>query len=212
MKFGKKSITLLGVGIVMILVICLTTLYNSNSETQSELLTQLDLIQPAIEKSSSQEVDQQILNIEDRQTEAESQMQAAKAQLQQPINAIVITDELLDIALITGVEIIKLSSPGISDKQLGGLTFTQLPVRLEVVGEVANLISFISEFTRAYPTGLVKSAQMSIPEEEEVAEPENPEEPEEPEEPENPEEPAEEEELELPSAKLEIQIYSCEVG
>jgi hypothetical protein len=194
MKFSKKSITLLGVGIVMILVICLTTLYNRNSETQSELLGQLDLIQPAIAKSSSREVDQRIQDIEARQAEAESQMQTAKAQLQQPINAIVITDELLDIALITGVEIMMISSPGISDKQLGGLTFTQLPIRLEVVGEVANLISFISEFTRTYPTGVIKSAQLSIPELEEVPGEEETEEP------------------EIPSASLEIQIYSCEVG
>ena len=136
MKFSKKSATLLGVGFVLILVICLTTLYNSNSEAQSELLNQLDLIQPAIAKSSALGVDQRIEEIEQRQVDATVQMQEAKVKLQQPINAIDITDELLDIALIAGVEIVKISSPGISDKQLGGLTFTQLPVRLEVVGEV----------------------------------------------------------------------------
>ena len=78
MKFSKKSLTLLGIGIVMILVICLTTLYNSNSEAQSELLNQLDLIQPAIAKSSSQGVDTRIEDIEQRQIDAEIQMKDAK--------------------------------------------------------------------------------------------------------------------------------------
>jgi hypothetical protein len=195
MKFSKKSITLLATGIVMIMVICLTTLYNNNGEQQSELLSQLDLIQPVIAKSSTREVSSRIQDIEQRQIEAESQMKAAKAQLQQPINAIVITDTLLDIAQITGVEIDKLNSPGIADTNIGDLGFTVLPIKLEVVGEVINLIDFISEFSKTYPTGLIKSVQMNIPtedEETEAGDPEN------------------FGEVSLPSASLEIQIYSCE--
>jgi hypothetical protein len=195
MKFGKKSIMLLATGIVMIMVICLTTLYNNNGEQQDELLSQLDLIQPVIAKSSTREVSSRIQDIEQRQIEAESQLQEAKAQLQQPINAIVITDTLLDIAQITGVEIDKLNSPGIANTNIGNLGFTVLPIKLEVVGEVTNLIGFIAEFSKTYPTGLIKSVQMNIPTvDEETGEGE----------------PEDLEEVSLPSVNLDIQIYSCE--
>lgn len=195
MKFGKKSIMLLATGIVMIMVICLTTLYNNNGEQQGELLSQLDLIQPVIAKSSTREVSSRIQDIEQRQIEAESQLEEAKAQLQQPINAIIITDTLLDIAQITGVEIDKLNSPGIANTNIGELGFTVLPIKLEVVGEVINLIGFIAEFSKTYPTSLIKSVQMNIPTVDEETEEGNP---------------GDFEEVSLPSANLEIQIYSCE--
>ncbi len=210
MKFSKKSITLLATGIVMIMVICLTTLYNNNGEQQSELLDQLDLIQPVIAKSSTREVSSRINDIEQRQSEAESQLRAAKSQLQQPINAIIITNTLLDIAQITEVEITRVNSPGITDTEVNGITFTILPVRIEVLGDVMNLISFISEFSKTFPTGLIKSVQFGIPTEYEGQE--VPGDPEDPEEPEEPEEPLDIGELNLPSARLEIQIFSCEEG
>ncbi len=195
MKLSGKSIVLLVVGIVVIMIASLGMVYARSGEQRSELYEQLDLIQPVLTKSSSREVSSQLKEMKERQEKAEQQLTDAKTQLHLPLEAIDIAGELLDIAQTANVEILLISSPGITEKKLGGMAFTVLPVRLEVVGDITDLIGFIAGFCDKYPTGLVKSVQVDISlpkvDEEETGTDE-------------PVEPP------PPSAKLEVQIFTYE--
>jgi hypothetical protein len=195
MKLSSKSVFLLVTGIVVIMITSLGMVYTRSGEQQSELYEQLDLIQPVLSKSSSREVCSQLTEMEERQEKAEQQLTATKVQLYLPLEAIDIAGELLDIARTANVEILLISSPGITEKRLGGMAFSVLPVRLDIVGDIADLIAFIAGFCDKYPTGLVKSVQVDISLPEEDKEETDTGEPVEP---------------PLPSAKLEVQICTYE--
>ena len=73
------------------------------------------------------------------------------------------------------MEIVEISSPGLANEELEGVTLAVLSLVVTVEGdEEADLIDFIVAWTEEYPTGVVESVEITVPEppedEEETAE------------------------------------------
>ena len=193
MKISKTALIFLGVGIFVILVGILGMTYSQQSQEQSRLNQELALAQMRFKAYASEQLSSQQEELESRLTRLESRLKNAKSSLYQSIQSIEITDTLYEVAEACGVEIVEVSSPGLADKELEGITYSFLTLAVKVEGEVFNLIDFIDAWTKEYPTGVVESAEINVPqltEEEEEEETE--------------------EELEKPSADLKLLIYTYE--
>ncbi len=163
MKLSGKSLTLLIVGITLIMVFSLGMVYLRNSQQQQELAEQLDIIQPVLDRTTTGDVSSELAELESRQQAAELEMEAARVVVSQPIYAIGIARELYDIADDTGVEITSITSSGVIADLRSGLVFSALTARIEIEGDTADLVDFIAAFGQHYPTGLITSLQMNIP-------------------------------------------------
>lgn len=190
MKVSKTALIFLGVGIFVILVAILGMNYSQQSQEQSRLNQELSLVQLRLEEYASQQLSSQQEELESRLTRLEARLKVTKNNLYQSIQSIEVTETLYEVAEAYDVEIVEVSSPGVSNEELEGITYSFLTLVVTVEGdEEADLIDFIDAWTKEYPTGVVESVEITVPEP-----------------PEDEEETAEE----LPSADIRLLIYTYE--
>ncbi len=194
MKFSGKSLMLLIVGITLIMVFSLGMVYIQSNEQQTELTEQLEIIQPVLDRTTVGDISPALAEMESRQQQAELELEAAKDSLRRPLYAVGIARELYDIAAANDVVITSLTSAGLVEDVRHGLDFSALTARLEVEGDTADLVAFIAAFSQHYPTGLIASLQMNIPDPADAGEAEE----------------GEEAEPRLPSASMDVQIFTYE--
>jgi len=196
MKLSKTAWIVLTVSIFAIAFASLNTAYSRQGQEQSRLNEELSLVQLRLTKYSPEELSSQQRELESQLARAESQLEATKASLSQSIQSIEATDTLFEVAEAYGVEIIEISSLGLTSKTLEGITCSVLTLTAKAEGDVPNLINFTLELSKNFPTGVVESVEISVPEATE-------------EEGETGEEETEEE-LGKPSANLRLCIYTYE--
>ncbi len=201
MKLSKTSWSLLTIGIFMILFTSLGVAYAQQGQEQSRLNPELSLAQLLLTKQLAkfppEKFSSQQRELESRLAKAESQLETAKTTLSQLIESIEVTDTLFEAGDTCRVEIIEISSAGLTNKELGDITCSVLSLVVKVEGDVPNLTNFVVELSRRFPTGVAQSVQINVPEvieEEEETGGEL-------------ETESGEEELEKPSANIQLVIY-----
>lgn len=190
MKLSKKAWIFLAVGIFVIAVASLNMAATQQGQEQSRLDEELSLAQQRLKKLASQQPSIQPEELESQLAQVEAQLKTAKASLAQSIQSIEVTDTLFEVAETYGVEIIDIESPGVTSLTLEGLTCSALTLIVTAEGDVDNLINFVLELSEEFPTGVVESVEINVPEVSEETE--------------------EEVETVKPSANLKLCIYTYE--
>ena len=195
MKFSKTTWIFLAVGIFIIALASLGMIYSQQGNEQSRLSEDLALAQLRLKKYPAQQLElaSQQEELESRLAKAEAELRTAKTSLRQSTESIEASDALFELAEDCHVEVTEISSPGVAAVQMEEVTLSALSLMVTVGGDVLNLIDFIYQWTHAYPTGVVKSVVISVPEpaeEEEAA--------------------AAEIEEQMPSATINMLIYTYE--
>ena len=165
MKLSKKAIILLVICVFVILVAGLGMTYSRQEGEQSQLDEELTLAKQRLEKYPDEEAEfaAQQKELESRLARAESRLRAAKANLYQSIESIEASDTLFTLAQDCGVEVVKIQSPGVTTKKIGEVTLSALSLTVTIEGDVLNIIDFVSEWTKEYPTGIVESVVITVP-------------------------------------------------
>ena len=165
MKLSKKAQIVLGVGIFVVLAGSLLMLYLRQGQEQSQLNQELDVAQLRLDKHPLDEFSFQIRELEWRLAQAESRMSATKDSLRQPesVDSIEATETLLQVVEAQGVEIIEISSPGLSSEDLEGSAYSVLVLTVVVEGDVPELVHFISVLSSKFPTGVLESIDIIDP-------------------------------------------------
>jgi hypothetical protein len=165
MKLSKKAQVVLGVGIFVVLAGSLLMTYLQQGQEQSLLNQELDVAQLRLDKHPLDEFSFQIRELEWRLAQAESRMSATKDSLRQPesVNSIEATETLLQVIEAQGLEIIEISSPGLSSEDLEGSAYSVLVLTVVVEGDVPELVHFISVLSSKFPTGVLESIDIIDP-------------------------------------------------
>jgi hypothetical protein len=165
MKLSKKAQVVLGVGIFVVLAGSLLMTYLQQGQEQSLLNQELDVAQLRLDKHPLDEFSFQIRELEWRLAQAESRMSATKDSLRQPesVNSIEATETLLQVIEAQGLEIIEISSPGLSSEDLEGSAYSVLVLTVVVEGDVPELVHFISVLSSKFPTGVLESVEIIDP-------------------------------------------------
>jgi len=163
MKLSKKAQIALGVGIFVVLAGSLLMTYLQQGQEQSQLNQELDVAQLRLDKHPLDEFSFQIRELEWRLAQAESQMSATKDSLRRSVDSIEATETLLQVIEAQGVEIIEISSPGLSSEDLEGSAYSVLALTVVVEGDLPDLVHFISVLSSKFPTGVLESIDIIDP-------------------------------------------------
>ena len=197
-KLSTTSWIFLIIGIFGILVLSLNVAESQQSQEQDQLNEEIALVQKRLGKYPAQQISAQKEELESRMAEAESQLKVDKVGLYWSTESIEASDALFEVAEASLTEVTGISSPGVTTEELEGATFSVLPLTVTIEGDVLNLVDFVYKWTHEYPTGVVQSVAITVPEP-----------PEEEEEVEGAAAATETEE-EKPSATINLLIYSYE--
>lgn len=164
MKLGKTSWLILSAGIFIVVVASLGLTRSQQIQEQGQLDEELSIAEMRLNQLQVKQLRQQQEELQGQLDESKIQLMAAKDKLRQTVESINVTDEFFEVAQSCGVEVASISSSSIESEKLGGIICSVITLNAVVAGEVPNLISFVIKLNNDFTTGIVKSAQISIPE------------------------------------------------
>ena len=169
MKLGKKSLLIIAIGLFAIVLFGLWSIYSQQLTRKTELAVNLETARLKLNGINDEPLTRRQDELEWHLQQVGSQSAAAREMLAQPIGSIAVSDHLFEIAAAHSVNITALSSPGPAEADMAGLILPLLPLSITATGDMADLAGFITRLSNDYPTSLISTAGMNIPETGEAA-------------------------------------------
>ena len=164
MKLGKTAWVFLAIGFFVVVGAGLIMAYYENEQEQIRLQQELSLTQETLTKYSPKELSSRQEEVENRLAGAESELEAAKANLRQSIESIEVTDTIFDAAATSNVKILRIRSLGTPiDTVVQELTLTVLSLSVKVEGDIRDLVNFVVELNGKFPSGAIESVEIIVP-------------------------------------------------
>lgn len=188
MKSGNPRYLLVILGVVAAIFVGLWVMRSQQAQEQERLYEELSVATERLNNVNSDELLSQQAELEQQLNQTLSQLETTKATVSQSAESISVSGTLFDIAELAGVEITVISSSPPSDSKWQEIPCLVLPLTVTIEGDVPSLLSFIGKLDRALATAVIRSAVITIPEatdEEESSA-----------------------EVKLPSANIQLGIYS----
>ena len=164
MKLSKTSSLILTIGIFFIAFVGLGIAHSRQASEQNQLGEELYVAEQGLSKLPLQKLRSQKNDLEERLNRTLLQLEAAKNELSQPIKSIDITDSLFEIAGDCRVEISDVNSSVITSDKLEGINGPVIQLLINFEGDLTDIISFITRLNNDFATGVVKSAEIKLPE------------------------------------------------
>ncbi len=165
MKLSRTSWLLLTAGIIVVAFTSLGVARYQQYGEESRLADELIVAETRLEKFDLKELSAQQKDLEVRLNEANTQLNTAKGALRQSLDSIEITDTLFQIATASDVVITGVSQPGISSGKLGNVNCSAARLSIFAQGDVLHLIDFVIRLNTDFPTGIVESVEIAMPDE-----------------------------------------------
>jgi len=164
LKLSRTSWLILSGGIFIVTIASLGIAHSQQLEEQDLLSDNLSVAEMRLSKLQTRELASQREELEAQLSQAVSQLETAKDDMRQSIESIGVTDSLFEIAETCYVTVMDMSSSGITTEKLAGISYSVSALTVRVEGDVPNLIDFIIKMNNNFTTGVVKSADIDIPE------------------------------------------------
>lgn len=164
MKLSKTSWLILAAGIFIVVFASLGITRSQQLQEQEQLDDELTVAEMRLNKFQVKQLRQQQDELQKQLDESTMQLTADKDKLRQTIDSINVTDEFFEIARSCSIEVVGISSSNIGSEELGNIVCSVITLNATVAGDTSNLISFVIRLNNDFTTGIVKSAQISIPE------------------------------------------------
>lgn len=164
MKLSKTSWLILAAGIFIVVFASLGITRSQQLQEQEQLDDELTVAEMRLNKFQVKQLRQQQEELQKQLDESTIQLTAGKDKLRQTIDSINVTDEFFEIARSCSIEVVGISSSNIGSEELGNIVCSVITLNATVAGDTSNLISFVIRLNNDFTTGIVKSAQISIPE------------------------------------------------
>ena len=166
MKFlSKIALMFLSIGIFFVLAVILGVAYSQANSNRSRVEEELSLAQLRLANSPSpQQLSLQLEDLENKLTEVEIQLSDTRSHLDQSIESIEAVDTLYKVAEPYHVEITEISSPTLSSRTPEGVACTVLLLSVNIEGEVSDIIGYVRKLSIEFPTGVVESVVINVPE------------------------------------------------
>jgi len=162
---SKRALMFLSIGIFFVLAGSLGVAYSQANSNRSRVEQELSLAQLRLANSPSpQELSLQLEDLENKLTEVEIQLSDTKSHLDQSIESIEPVDTLYKVAEPYHVEITEISSPPLSIRTPEGVVCSVLLLAVSIEGEISDIIGYVRKLSIEFPTGVVESVAINVPE------------------------------------------------
>lgn len=162
MKLGKTSLIFLTAGIFIIVGISLVMSRSQQTDRQNQLQEDLTQANVKLAQIKLDGLIEQKDTLTRQIASYEAQTAENKALLTYSKDSIDTTHAILEEAKKQAVDIIDLTSPGISTEQLEGNPCEALSFNLRVKGNIRNIADFTCGLSNTFPTSVIKSVNMEI--------------------------------------------------
>ncbi|MFC2045087.1 hypothetical protein ACFLUH_00200 [Chloroflexota bacterium] len=165
MKFSKKALMLLGVGILVVAFASLGLTYLRQANELVQLDEELFLAEEQLNSIEIKSLSSEEEALDKRLSQLNAQLQSNpdKVELSQLVLSTDTTDTLFDIAELCGVEIYTINSAGLGNSELIDLTCSALPVTITALGDVSNLITYVTRLNDDFTNGTVQQVLIQVP-------------------------------------------------
>ena len=163
MKLSKITWLVIAIGIFVIALIALGMVRFQQVDQQNQLNEELALTQSNLERIPLEQLSSQQAELEKQLSQTESQFEAVKPILSQPMGSIAASSILFDIAKAYGLEVTKITSSSPATESLEGVNCSVISLTAKVEGDVPKLISFVTKLNSHFTTGVVRSVTITIP-------------------------------------------------
>jgi len=188
LKSGKPGYLFVILGVVAAIFAGLWVMRSQQAQEQERLYEELSVAAVKLDNFSSDELLSQQAELEGQLSQTLSQLETTKATISQSAESISVSGTLFDIAELAGVEVTAISSAQPSLSKWQEIPCLVLPLTVTIEGDVPSLISFIAKVDRTLTTAVIRSAVITIPETTDGEESST--------------------EVQLPSANIQLSIYS----
>jgi hypothetical protein len=167
MKLSKVTWIFLIVGILIIVGASLGMTHSRQSEQQNQLEQQVAGAKQKLSLIDNSAILAEQDQLQKDQSSYLSQLKSVGLKLRSDDDSISATEELLNAAPGFHVQVITLDSPGLSSENLVSTACDILSLNIQVDGQLADVNSYINNLSQIFPTGMVKSVQLSATQEQE---------------------------------------------
>lgn len=162
MKFSKTSWIFLAVGIVLIAGISLGWIYSQQNDQQQQLATQLSQAKIRLSGIKTDDLQARKEQLTQQIGQYNVQLADAKTRLSSLKDSLDVTNTLLADAKNYGVDVVEISSPGLSGENLSGTNCEILAVALTIKGDISRIAGFVYSLSQIFPTSSIKSVQADV--------------------------------------------------
>jgi len=164
-KLTNKSRVLLAAGVFLIALISLSMVQMQQIQARSRAEKEIAQTSLLIEKLTDNGLKVQKEDLQGQIETAKINVAQVKDSLRQSLETIESSGDIYDIAARSYVNIVRIDSSAVSEKEIGGVKCTVLAVTVRAEGSAADLINFVSRLTAKYHTGAVTSVRLNVTEE-----------------------------------------------
>jgi hypothetical protein len=162
MKFSKVSLLFLIIGVFLIAIVGLGAVRSKQLVQQRDLNKELTTAQIKLGGLQVDQLTQKQDGLEKQLSDTMAQSKTDRELLSQPADTLAIGDTLFKLAQANGVEVVEVTSPGLTPANLEGVKCSALDINAKIKGDVLNLVNFIKDLNAALKTGIVKQVDITI--------------------------------------------------
>ena len=163
MKISKKSWFTIALGFLVMAAASLSVVYYQRASEREQLEADLFLARSKLSSVDMSTLTYQQENLEGDLNKAYREYEADKEKFVQSIENIAVSNVLYSTANVNSVNITDMSSSDVSSAVIEGASCTALSLNARVVGDVDNLVAFITQLNDDLINAVVKSVSMAIP-------------------------------------------------
>ena len=143
-RLSRTAWLILGIGILVIVLGSLGTIYRAQASEQKELTSQLAMAQATLPKLASEKeaLESQLTQLGKKLTQTTSLLNQAESEFPESVESVDYDEALFRIADNCDLEITKLTASEASDKEVEDITFSITSLNVEVEGEVIDILDF----------------------------------------------------------------------
>jgi hypothetical protein len=166
-KLSKTTWVALIIGVIAIAVITLGWTFSQENSQNRQLEADLSLAKQKLAGIKLDDLNTQKAQLIEQMVQINAQTENTKTKLSSSKDSIEATDMILANAKNHKVEVVDISSSGLSGDSLSGIKAEKLSIDVQVEGNAQNIANFTISLSQIFPTALVTTVQMdklSIPE------------------------------------------------
>lgn len=163
-RISRFGVIVLAMGMVAVLAASLLFAYKAQAKGQERLRQDIAAAQKRLAGFAPRTLAAQALKLKGQVDLSRADIAETERRLGPPLESIDSSTWLYDEAAQAGVSIHQLSSPGRQAAKLGKVAFEVLPITVGVSGAVPDMVEFVLGVGRRFPTGVIGSVQMAVPE------------------------------------------------
>ncbi len=170
MKISRTSWLILVAGVFVVALASLGIAHAQQIEEQGQLDEELTVAEKRLTNLELKGLSSQKMEMEKQLEQTVSELETIQDNINYPIESIQETDILFDIAEACDVTVTDMTSSALGGEQLASIDCSVITLTAKVEGDVADLIDFVIKLNNDFTTGMIKSADIIIPEDSDEAE------------------------------------------